>query len=1031
MSTRKFPVLSQLDTKSTSISNDTIPNRTFSSSQCGSSMNAVYIAINEYSKRMEDELDMKPGDKIQVITDDEEYHDGWYYGRNLRTKEEGLYPVVFTQEISPDTRPSVMRAKSSKRVASSGNGSNSNLSSFSQTGSTSELPTPTPLETASQIPLSLRKSFIDRKASLKTTMSDIDRALEELRTDSIGSRENMTQNLTHETILSSTRDLDISDPATASSTKSNDTTSLGLNVAANSINGISKDKLEPSKVNAWTPEEVTAFFIMSGFDIQSASRFQQHKVSGSILLQLELAHLKELDIDSFGTRFEIHKEIELLKEASDSVNMDETSKVDNSTQLMPPAFLNQNPSYRGHLRKVSQSLDDLPQKSPSNPLLERPSNVKVAQQRPFSIIDKFSEHNGMNSNNGTNSYSNNQMQNNHNNLNYNNYATPELGTPKAIITPQELKENVDPSLFTSPRRAPKPPSYPSPMQPPKSPSFSKDQNTWSGRTYSPPTIYEKAMSTSSEVPDPFKFPPPQSPHLQDYKVETGTPLAENSGMLFPSLNSDSGNRSSVIYSGHRKNRSGGSFVDLFNRVSQLSPGTQLQADELSGMNNNVDFNARPSSSIYVGHSRTASVARVRHPSQNSELKKHRRTSSMLSFFSAKNEDRPSSPIKGSQNFGHAGSHSRKNSYTVSPIKQQQNQDIIAPFSPSAKPPKISPDSSVPSRVGSSSPMKQRTSKKEETKRRSVSAKETSKDSLDDSNSTPAEDDKKKRSVSEAIKGKGTRVKTTRKQQTSAFMEGIRNVSVKDAMINADCSGWMSKKGSGAMGVWKTRFFTLHGTRLSYFASTTDSRERGLIDITAHCVIPAKEDDKLVSLYAASTGKGRYCFKLLPPAPGSKKGLTFTQPRVHYFAVDSKDDMRAWMAALIKTTIDIDTSVPIISSCATPTVSLSRAQEMLSEAREATRLREQQRYLNEEDEDQMLWESQQRQTSAGDDDMLGSAINISSNGNTTVNSTGFASPYLLASGALSPSIAMNGEKFQDRVKNNDYVGIKMASPGQPL
>lgn len=77
------------------------------------------------------------------------------------------------------------------------------------------------------------------------------------------------------------------------------------------------------------------------------------------------------------------------------------------------------------------------------------------------------------------------------------------------------------------------------------------------------------------------------------------------------------------------------------------------------------------------------------------------------------------------------------------------------------------------------------------------------------------------------------------------------------MKNADYSGWLSKKGSGAVSVWKTRFFTLHGTRLSYFANTTDTRERGLIDITAHRVIPAKEDDKLVSLYAASTGKGRF------------------------------------------------------------------------------------------------------------------------------------------------------------------------------
>lgn len=75
----------------------------------------MYIAINEYFKRMEDELDMKPGDKIKVMTDDEEYKDGWYFGRNLRTNEEGLYPVVFTQKITVEKAPTLMRAKSTKK----------------------------------------------------------------------------------------------------------------------------------------------------------------------------------------------------------------------------------------------------------------------------------------------------------------------------------------------------------------------------------------------------------------------------------------------------------------------------------------------------------------------------------------------------------------------------------------------------------------------------------------------------------------------------------------------------------------------------------------------------------------------------------------------------------------------------------------------------------------------------------------------------------------------------------------------------
>lgn len=254
-----------------------------------------------------------------------------------------------------------------------------------------------------------------------------------------------------------------------------------------------------------------------------------------------------------------------------------------------------------------------------------------------------------------------------------------------------------------------------------------------------------------------------------------------------------------------------------------------------------------------------------------------------------------------------------------------------------------------------------------------------------------------------------------------------------------------------MSTWKTRFFTLHGTRLSYFSSTTDTRERGLIDVTAHRVIPAKEDDKLVSLYAASTGKGRYCFKLLPPQPGSKKGLTFTQPRTHYFAVENKEEMRGWMAALIKTTIDIDTSVPVISSYTTPTVSLSKAQEMLAEAREETKIREQQILDNEEDEDQLLWDQQQRQqqqdgnqSQAGrtisastqrtsDEDNTISTPNLSSATNTTIGSNGFSSPFLLASGMLSPGLARNNsmrgpDKKSKLVTEEDYFGQQLDHKG---
>ncbi|KAF5101901.1 hypothetical protein D0Z03_000500 [Geotrichum reessii] len=143
---------------------------------------------------------------------------------------------------------------------------------------------------------------------------------------------------------------------------------------------------------------------------------------------------------------------------------------------------------------------------------------------------------------------------------------------------------------------------------------------------------------------------------------------------------------------------------------------------------------------------------------------------------------------------------------------------------------------------------------------------------------------------------------------------------------------MSKRGSVAVGTWKARFFTLHGTRLSYFTSKSDNREKGLIDITSHRVLPVGDDDKFVALYAASVGAGRYCFKIVPPQAGTAKGVTFTIPKVHYFAVETKEELRDWMKALKKATIDRDESIPVISSCSTPTIPLTKAQEIMADAR---------------------------------------------------------------------------------------------------
>lgn len=978
MSKKLTSMLSQIDT---SYAADTSKDSQYSALSIDSPrIFPIYICINEYSRRMEDELDMKPGDKIQVITDDKEYNDGWFFGLNLRTKEEGLYPVVFTQEISTERKPTLMRAKSLKRINSSSGISDSNNSlPYSVADSSSELLTPQLLEATAPVAM-INQSSVDRHISVKSTMSDIDKALQDFQFNEdaqsakmpSSDKEMSNHSIAEETILSNTTDLNVIEgpPKTKTDIPNK---SLLASSSLDDVNDI--ENLDILNAVNWTPEEVTEYFIKCGFDVQSASRFRQHKISGKILFELELTHLKELDVNSFGTRFEMFKEIAALKEA---VEMAALGSKRNKRELMPAAQVVQ-PDVKGHSRKASQSLEDLPLRN---------NSVRTPKHRPTSLLI--------------------------------NGKPMKDGNRQIIMEQPSMDTNVtDPATFASPRRAPKPPSYPSPAQPPKSPMVAAF-HTPAGTKYSP-GIYQATKSNDSGE---LMVGTPSSRISQTRNAKSAIFSPSISSLIHEQGKLTNANRSSVIYSPPGDTVES-SKKSLDRSYSHLAPNDIMRKEEDSASeeSESEDTNSsdRPTSSIYATTSEHEFSSSEEVNEEKTvdgvikDSKKLKRNSSVLSYFTSKKVSGIERSLSVNNGLSRSSSMKlkKKSSFATSPFRQQftDNAERETPKSN-----KILRED-VPSPLGKMQ-IKKKTPKTDE--RRSVSAKETH---PSDAAKAILEGDKNKRSVSEAVKTKKLRAIKTRaplkKLKTSAFMEGMRNISVRQAMKTADYSGWMSKKGSGAMSTWKTRFFTLHGTRLSYFGNTTDTRERGLIDITAHRVVPAKEDDMLVSLYAASTGKGRYCFKLVPPLPGSKKGLTFTQPRVHYFAVDTKEEMRGWMATLIKTTIDIDTTVPVISSYTTPTVSLKKAKSMLADAREETRKREEERLLNEEEnEGEVLWDAQQKPSSlkkskenkevdenstAGVENSSSNNSNTVSTSNITVGSKGFASPYLLASGILSPNL----------------------------
>jgi hypothetical protein len=198
-------------------------------------------------------------------------------------------------------------------------------------------------------------------------------------------------------------------------------------------------------------------------------------------------------------------------------------------------------------------------------------------------------------------------------------------------------------------------------------------------------------------------------------------------------------------------------------------------------------------------------------------------------------------------------------------------------------------------------------------------------------------------------------KKASKHGTSAYRKGRLQVTPQQAMEHCDYSGWMKKKSSSLMTTWKTRLFVLRGRRLAYYYSENDTEEKGLIDISSHRVLPAT-NERMTGLHATITRaasspssphnatiqtaaatdsangieedmSGMFIFKLVPPRAGLQRGVQFTKPIVHYFAVDSLAVGRLWMAALMKATIDRDEALPFTTTYQQKTISLEKAQAM--------------------------------------------------------------------------------------------------------
>lgn len=840
----------------------------------------------------------------------------------MNTKKAGLFPYTFTTKLELPTpalsnSPSSVsldnrfKASNNKHIYMNGDQSPNNSNSAGLNASSK-----TRVEQLKNDSYNFPKSD-----SVHDTLTDIDEAISEIT----------SSNPSYDNIIPS---------------KSNATLS-SLNQQQHYISNIqnlngSSSALERFDVMSWTPTDVRDYFLSLNYEPSVCECFVRHQITGPILLELDLAYLKEIDIPSFGTRFQISKNIKALnsllksnQNASknsdhNSNNYEQQSPTDGSSisyQISQPEQLQSSYAIDSPPPNSTNSqIASNPQGLASPPSFKRQSILRTAkdneylnsylhQQKEYSPKrqSKNSDDSGLLDfplkNDSINNSPTKQLSSSNNNSRKNSHKKDASFDPNWTVKSASKqvveKKEAEASAFGK-ERASKTKSDP--------PNAQMKHGRFRASTISTTDQYYHDNRSSVDSN------PPAIPSLDDmsYKV----------AMLSNGGNTISGNNRLSMSSGKNS-----SSVEETRRRHGGSHSRQTSADTIRGTSG-VSGSSEPSagdasSTLYSSHKHSRSVSSFglsdfkylnKFPTDDSfventvqdEHQIYRRPSSLLSVI-----------LTGGDALNKANSDD--GSASNSPISKKEAVAAVLGSSSTNNDSAIYEEDENEYHKGDETELKT-------TKDKRVSTDPTA--STMNEGNEPRESSSKSFMKKKSLRSSSSHsnLRKAGKKKTSAFMEGIQNITPTEAAKNADFSGWMNKRGSVAVGTWKARFFTLKGTRLSYFSSFSDTKEKGLIDITSHRVVPVGEEDKFVAIYAASVGAGRHCFKLVPPSPGSRKGVTFTVPKVHYFAVDSREEMRNWINALMKATIDRDDSVPVVSSCATPTVSLAKAREMFAEAR---------------------------------------------------------------------------------------------------
>ncbi|KAH8728355.1 hypothetical protein GQ44DRAFT_609092 [Phaeosphaeriaceae sp. PMI808] len=918
------------------------------------------VVVHEFLARSPDELSLRRGDRIELIERDDDFGDGWFLGKNTETGENGLFPEVYTR-LAPKLTPvptMISRTPSQASTRAVQPPTPQQISaptmlespvSQSPTTPTAATPTPAPLKSSSSTeplhipttPTAADRAEIMRRTSLNTAPRSIGMALsgetpqEEVSIGSPVMNETLSVIDEHITDMSTPRhsvvvkDLRVNDSGSEYSSHHR----------LSYVNGQETDEEESNthteeEVKRWSPAHVADYLEDVGVEKKHCDVFRDQDIDGEALLGVDrnFIFMQEFDLGPMGPRLRTWMKINALQ--SEVKNAKEAAK------MIQPA-----PAHDAH--------DDFPAETSR---MRAASTGAVHPRIPNLRESMGSRGNAMRQNTLPRATSSAGRSNYEitSPLIQHTPASPPMGSPSrpSAASVRNMNHNRRHSSIDYNQAMPPPDTPGSAKPPPSAPGLTSHKKTPSfdrGWTMGPPqkssqdprrpssSHHGHSTSINGSIYDSRDIGTDQSDLDRGYFSGGDVDSRKNRNLLrkresaghahIPSYGTDNTKRRTASFS-RRHSRIGS--VDSLSPSSghtsaaakQYFGGTSVKSDRSSSA---FDF-VRPLKSMnemsptvtkltYDSHtidavansphipgSETSSTGRAS-PSPAAHTSSH-------SFFK---KPRPS----GLRAISDAITGGEKANASTGDMTMSPNKD--------------SPMQS-PTRTGSTTPSGTSISKSFELEKAETNKRLTG-------GSTATKEGKKK----------------TKKHGTSAYLKGRQKVTPQEAMEHCDYSGWMKKKSSSLMTTWKTRLFVLRGRRLAYYYSENDTEEKGLIDISSHRVLPAN-DEKMTGFHAtitraasspssphnatiqttASTDSangieedmsGMFIFKLVPPRIGLQRGVQFTKPIVHYFAVDSLALGRLWMAALMKATIDRDEALPFTTTYQQKTISLEKARAM--------------------------------------------------------------------------------------------------------